>query len=257
MLGSGRTNGPGTWKTDNGYVLDLAGAPVTLEVRDVSLQAPGSSSGSATFDPANPPAGYTLCHGGHCHRADGALIDYADVQAELASGGGAAAPTTLLTLAPVSPVLAVRPGDAASIALGACIPGCELPRGTISRAPLRFVTVKASGQVSSAPGTAALPGGTVAWRFTLADVVLAGPSLSLAIDRGTPPGFTLGGTIAVTDRLFDGLDWARLAASGSPVQLDADAASRETLVANVAKSAWTPTLLPVTGAPSSLLELRP
>ncbi|MFP2932804.1 hypothetical protein ACLESO_48200, partial [Pyxidicoccus sp. 3LG] len=69
----------------------------TLGTSHVELLSAGSSGGGGggggTFDPANPPPGYSLCHGGHCHRDDGALVDYEDIQAELDGGGGSGATT--------------------------------------------------------------------------------------------------------------------------------------------------------------------
>jgi hypothetical protein len=245
-LAAARLDTSGGWKTDNGYVVYLDGRGLALEVRDLTLQAPPQSSGTATFDPAKPPPGYTLCHSGHCHRNDGALIDYADVQAELAAGGAGAAATTVLTLAPRTPSLALLPGARATLAFDRCTPSCDLPRGKLTRAPLGLKRLSASGRVTSQPGIAPLPGGSVAWQLELADgLTLAGPTLQVTVDRGQPTTFKLAGELSPSERLFDGLDWARLARQGGTLQLDADPSTREALLANFAKSAWTPRLDPI------------
>ena len=59
---------------------------VRLQLDDIQLLAAGE--GAASFDPSNPPAGYSLCHNGHCHSSDGRLVPYADIEAELAGASG-------------------------------------------------------------------------------------------------------------------------------------------------------------------------
>jgi hypothetical protein len=81
-----------------------------------------ADSSKLSFDPAKPPPGYTLCHGGHCHATDGRLVDYADIQAELLgeSGGGAEVSlplTSTLTLAPEFGVVA--PTGEQALSMGA------------------------------------------------------------------------------------------------------------------------------------------
>lgn len=43
-----------------------------------------SLQGGVSFDPADPPEGYSLCHNGHCHKDDGTLPTYEQIEAELA-----------------------------------------------------------------------------------------------------------------------------------------------------------------------------
>ncbi|MEW5848920.1 MAG: hypothetical protein AB2A00_08900 [Myxococcota bacterium] len=70
--------------TDQGFTVVVESATVALPGATVSTAAT-SGEGSSTFDPANPPPGCTLCHGGHCHCGD-RLVPYE----ELAGGGGTA-----------------------------------------------------------------------------------------------------------------------------------------------------------------------
>ena len=44
----------------------------TMRLERIELTASSGGGGGGTFDPANPPPGYSLCHNGHCHRDDGA-----------------------------------------------------------------------------------------------------------------------------------------------------------------------------------------
>ena len=57
---------------------------LTLDTGDVLLS---SAQAASSFDPANPPEGYSLCHNGHCHGPDGSLVDYEDISAMLGSAG--------------------------------------------------------------------------------------------------------------------------------------------------------------------------
>ena len=42
-----------------------------------------SAKGEIIFDPKNPPAGFTVCHRNHCHRAGGGVASYAQVMKEI------------------------------------------------------------------------------------------------------------------------------------------------------------------------------
>src|SRR5688572_29228398 len=81
-----REAGGGFQKLDTDYQAAVTAAH--LDASDIALQAAGSGGAAGgSFDPGNPPPGYGLCHGGHCHRDDGALVAYEDIAAELAGGG--------------------------------------------------------------------------------------------------------------------------------------------------------------------------
>lgn len=246
-LSAGRTDTPdGSWKTSNGYGIKLDNNAVTLELNNVALQAAATASaggGGGTFDPAHPPAGYTLCHNGHCHRSDGAVKTYAEVQAELAGGSGAAAPATLLTLTPTTPAVNVAPGGTVQIAFTKCTPNCDLPRGTIAGAKLALNRLLVSGQVEALAGTPALNVPVRTWKLALplGDLALTG-ALGVAVDRDQPATRYLSGTLALTDKVFDGIEWARLASQADPIELDADQATVELLLSNLGQSTWTPKL---------------
>ncbi len=68
-------------------------------VRLIETTAGGSATGE--FDPQNPPAGCSLCHGGHCH-CDGELVDYDELRARVADGG--ADRRVLANVAPDDPI---------------------------------------------------------------------------------------------------------------------------------------------------------
>ena len=77
----GRILDNGRFKTSKNYEIEFSS--VELQGLGFSLEALKAADGLQTFDPQNPPEGYSLCHNGHCHSASGELVDYEDIQAEL------------------------------------------------------------------------------------------------------------------------------------------------------------------------------
>ena len=119
----------------------------TLQIRSIDLLAAAGTS--QPFDPANPPPGFSLCHGGHCHASDGRLVAYEDVAAE-ASGrttgpviAASVAGGTWDLLAPAVPILLPCPGA----------PDCRSGRANITRARIDFAGIRIEGEVRDGPGT--------------------------------------------------------------------------------------------------------
>jgi len=103
--------------------VDGGGAAAARGAR-LALQA---LEGGVSFDPADPPEGYGLCHNGHCHKDDGTLPTYEQIEAELA--GDAATWTDELRTS-------AGDADSGGGAVG-LLPGpVALPVSTISRALL-------------------------------------------------------------------------------------------------------------------------
>ncbi|MNS53348.1 hypothetical protein D3C72_861010 [compost metagenome] len=208
------------------------------------------AAGSATFDPANPPPGYSLCHGGHCHRDDGALVDYADIPV---GTGAAPASKRLMVLTPTSRVAFVPLGGEAVLNSFNCrgVDGaCAFDQGTADSATLYVEALQAYGQVTAGPGLAAVGTGSVDWVLDLEQ--FSQPSSFKAgmpprvIDRLGPADLRFTGRLQVTERLFDGIQWDRLAqaAAGGTIKLETDAATKEQILTNLAKSAWSAELAP-------------
>ncbi len=97
-------------------------------------------SGGGSFDPAYPPEGYSLCHNGHCHAADGSLPSYAEVAA--ATGG---ATLTDLVSWPIDAELDLLAGE--QIALQ----GAELPEAFIGQVQLTASAFYVTGESSEGP----------------------------------------------------------------------------------------------------------
>lgn len=245
-LPAGRLDAAGGWKTSNGYVVFPTNDSLALEAKQVVLLAPataGTGATGRTFDPAKPPPNYTLCHGGHCHRNDGTLIAYDEVQAELVGGGSASAAAVVVALRPrnADPIRLPLAGSA-GLEFGPCDPTCDLPRGKLTRARLELVRLLANGTVASQPGSPALGVGAHHWTLNLPlDTVELAGAIQGVIDRDQAAAFRVSGTLKLSDTLFDGVDWPRLVATDDPIDLAADGATRETLLANMAKTSWVPT----------------
>lgn len=239
VLGTGRLDEAGRWKTNNSFRLALDGGKIGVELREVALQAPGlvAAAGGApvAFDPANPPPGYTFCHNTDCHTADGKVKTFDEVKAALAGGGGAAPGKTLAALKPTIARLDWPLTAAASWTLPGCEPHCFLPQGMVSKAVLNLARIAASGTVVPAAGGEPRP-------WTL-DLPLAGSAfpadVAAEVGLAGPREVQLRGSFALTEELFDRLPWERLLTGAGAIDLDADKESAEAIAANVAKSKWT------------------
>jgi hypothetical protein len=184
----------------------------SLELELEPIELIEIAGGELAFDPANPPPGYSLCHNGHCHRDDGALISYEEIAAELAADSGAERVVVSLPVGELELVAgASRPLD--------CAPSCELPLTHIGLARLPLARVRLSGQVRDGRGEPRLPGeldfaadyapGDFAW---LAE-------LSLPADRASDPEVDLALALEVTSRSLDDIDFAALPAAGGAISM--------------------------------------
>jgi hypothetical protein len=196
-----------------------------LELSGLELLTFGE--GGVAFDPAHPPAGYGLCHNGHCHRDDGALISYEEISAELA-GNGAGAPS-VVTLPIGRRDLLVGGRETLE-----CDPGCDLPRADISRARLRVMRIAMEGVVRDSRVPARLAG-EPPWRMqasfsgvTQGDgtsaPMLTG-ELGAPADREHPPRIIMSVTLRASGALLDTVEWASLTANVGAFELSASSNS--------------------------------
>jgi hypothetical protein len=211
--GRARDLGEGAFLTDGGYRVRLDAARVQVSELEL-LQLQGSSGGGGSFDPANPPAGYTLCHGGHCHADDGALVSYEEIQAMLAGGSARFEP---LVTVPIDRELDVLNGE--RVALVDFLPSAELPQATIDRVEVVVSRLVLRGEIE---------GGTLDEPVTLeVELPVAEPlaaTLSGRIDRDGPEEIALEVELRLDATMFDDIDLASLAvdsrvviAAGTPV----------------------------------------
>jgi hypothetical protein len=233
-----RDVGGGWQKLNTLYEVRLTRALVTVAGIELQEFGGGGGGGAGTiFDPANPPPGYSLCHNGHCHRDDGALIPYDQIAAELA-GGGAAGPRTVVSL-PVGEADLLAPARRDLT----CDPGCGLPETQVQRARATLTRVVLEGLVREGRLPARLDG-EIPWRWDAvlaADTGQAAPvaidaAVDLAADNAHPPDVQLDLTLTIDARLFDDVEWSALVADAGVVDFSAatNVTGRDGLLGNLA-----------------------
>ncbi|MEZ4266773.1 MAG: hypothetical protein R3F39_10375 [Myxococcota bacterium] len=223
-----RLDSEGRLITADDYAVSIA--RLALVADDAGLRM-GSGGASGDFDPAQPPDGYSLCHGGHCHASDGRLVPYDVVAAELA---GAGADGYALVL-PADGREVELGRDPAPVPLQACDATCDLPRGEVVRATALVDRLILSGRVFDRRGGAAarLPAEGLAVELELqVETQLSAPA-SADVDDHHPVGLHAALDLALPASLFDGADFQALSAGGASV--DQLAALAETAAANLAR----------------------
>lgn len=232
--GPARDLGNGEILTHQGYAVKLDSFVVGLDRLEL-LELQGGSGG-ATFDPADPPPGYGLCHGGHCHADDGSLVSYADIQAELAGGNAAFVP--LVSLETPSTVDLVA-GSSATLSPEDPV----LPAASLSLLKLTSSSLSLSGQVRREPADDFSSNFQV--DLPLTDGFSAGMELELG--RGEDPVLTLSVALTPDGTLFDDLDFAALSTEGVWTLDSVDAPGADALLAavgsveptlNLERSSW-------------------
>ena len=235
---SSRLDAEGRIKTDGGYRIRLTS--LTLVPRQLDFQSTsGKAATGGSFDPANPPAGYSNCHGGHCHRDDGALVDYADIEAELS--GGSVTTRTVLSLPVETPfdLLAAT----ATASLGASKAGQHLDRGTWNKASLQIASLSASGTVEDPTSFNRLGGQTRSWSFTLTPGAFT-KAIAVKIDRDRADRLDVAARLVITEKLWDAIDFQTLVATEGAIVLDQHAVTRAQLADNLTQSAFSVTVTP-------------
>ncbi|HYO66237.1 MAG TPA: hypothetical protein VEU33_09160 [Archangium sp.] len=202
-----RATPDGYQQLSSNYQLHVDGASLRLSGIELLAIAGGSGGG---FNPANPPPGYSLCHGGHCHRDDGALIPYEQIIAEMGGGGGS---STVVTMPVAGPLNLLAPERLAV----ECVPDCALPQTNVSQGRWGIESLHLEGTVRDARVPARFPGER-RFRWELppatgsdAPAVVLGGTVDLPSDRSTPPRAKLDLNLVLTARLFDDVDWSALA----------------------------------------------
>ncbi len=207
----------GRFRTASEYLWQIETLQVELAATQLQL---ASDAAQLSFDPAKPPAGYSLCHGGHCHAADGRLVDYADIQAELL--GDAAGPA-LVTL-PLEFTAAMAAEYGPPLAAGPL----ELPLGELATLRLAWRAVHLRARVwDGSPSGNRLPTKGIIMTVTLPAASIAA-QLAGSVGPHQPLHLSTRADLDVPVTFLDGLDVAALAsgaptASGEPqIQLTAD-----------------------------------
>ncbi|WP_426731698.1 hypothetical protein [Myxococcus faecalis] len=230
-----RDAGDGFQRLASDYQVRLDSA--ALGVSHVELVGGSGGGGPTTFDPANPPPGYSLCHNGHCHSDSGALVDYEDIEAEL--GGGAS--SSVVAALHVDGTLDLLTSAATPVE---CEPDCELPRTALSRGVWEVTAVTLTGVVRDSRASPRLQ--EVPFRLTLEStggeeaepLFTVTGDVDVPSDREHKPRVKLDLSLAVPPSIFDTVDWAQVTPGADGV-LDlgtaANEATRKALLAELAE----------------------
>jgi len=197
--------------TSKDYVVVLDNLDLGLVAATVNTS---SDNVTLSFDPANPPEGYGLCHNGHCHADDGRLVDYADIEAELA--GGAASGQSLVQLIDATPNLL----DDKNVALGQCSDGCELGRGFLQTVGLQVGTLGVSGRVFDTRTPSRLPEAGLPLTGEIALDTTLSSAISGQVGRDDPAGIDVNVRLMAAAPMFDSIDFAAVAGEQT-ISLDA------------------------------------
>lgn len=187
-------------RTNNDYLVQVESAELSTDAVFVRFAAAG---GTASFDPADPPEGYSLCHNGHCHHDDGRLVDYADIEIEI-SGGGASVSTLVRQPIALTPNAAPVP-----LALDACgAEPCELPRGDLSSVEVQIRSARVAVEVRDRrTGDAARLDGPRAVTIDIDEAFVVQAPLAGTVGRGEPVSRRIEGRLRLDASAFDNLDW--------------------------------------------------
>lgn len=225
-LSESRQTESGALKTSNDYAITLSRVAFTLDALAISQV----SDAASTFDPANPPEGYSLCHGGHCHADDGSLVSYEDIAASLGlSSSGYQVQMPIGAETELSDV-------SSSVVLGACSSDCQLEYGALSTVTLSLSAVSLSGLVQDATTQGRLPAEGVPFSLEMPLTLTVEAPLEGAADKTSLPLIRLAVVFPLTERFLDGIDWSQAAtglAEGETLTLESTDAAALQLVSNL------------------------
>lgn len=173
-----------------------------------------SSGDTLSFDPANPPPGYGLCHAGHCHADDGALVPYEEIEAELSGDTSGGSTIAISYSAPFE----LTTGDEVSLP-SACpqsndVP-CDLERGSTDGFDVAMRNVRIAGRAfDSRTGSGArIPAEGIPFEYELPGPVSLRTTHRIALDRGEPVVHPLLLRATLEADTYDAVDWSLDSAS--------------------------------------------
>lgn len=191
--------------TSSDYRVDLDTVELTLTEANLHV----SSSGEvASFDPANPPPGYSLCHNGHCHADSGELVDYEDIVV------GDASSDSVVTQS-LRGAVSLK-SRAATATLAECSDNCHIPRGALASVDLHAAKLRLRGTVTDPVGRLTDP---VELDLEVPLDAALTATITGVIGPREPGLIALHITLNVPPHLFDGIDFST---SGSHATTVAD-----------------------------------
>lgn len=202
-----RETDDGFWRLASGF--EIAVEAAAIEVESIALLSSADGVATEVFDPANPPEGYSNCHGGHCHADDGGTVDYADIEAALL-GAESAPLATVLTLILDAPV------DLLNVALlvpdchASTLEGCGLEAGTLRRAELKLrrLTLHLAVRDSEQPARVEPRHVDLAIELTGDAHGTFAHAVDFTAERHGERFFDLDMSLTLSAAIFDEVDWA-------------------------------------------------
>ena len=211
-----RIGDEGRFRTSKSYEIDFE--RFDLSVRAVALTTAPQLSNDV-FDPANPPAGYSLCHNGHCHADSGELVDYDKIILSL-GGSSSGKEVGQIIKAPVTLDL-TQATERRRLMLGACTDiraVCEVGPDSVNAATMHMTEVSVKLRAFKA--------GVLPDEGTEFDLVVPLPvpiqkPLSIALDTEGPNDITLSFTLFINASVWDHIEFSDLVDESAEGQADA------------------------------------
>ena len=193
----------GRIQTAKNYAVDLETIAVGFSALSLSMRADGSQ---IDFDPADPPAGFSLCHNGHCHSDAGELVDYEDIAAGLATestttGGVVQAIDTEVELA----------GET-RVPLDDCSNECRVERGQLNTVSLDIRSLRLVGRAFDTTNQGRLPEEGIAFDQLVPVNVEFTAVVQGLVGDGEPVDVDINTRIQISEKLFDPLEFGDLVA---------------------------------------------
>jgi hypothetical protein len=210
---SRRIGDDGRFTTSKSYQIEFD--EFELSVRAVALTTSPQLSTDA-FDPADPPAGYSLCHNGHCHADSGELVDYDEIILSL-GGSNASKEVAQLVEAPVSLDLR-RVSDVQSLSLGICTDlsaTCEVGPDSVNAATMHVSSASIKLRVFQ-EGTLPEEG----FEFDLTAPIISGiqKPVTIALEADGPREIALDLSLIVNESIWDHIEFSDLVDQPAEVQ---------------------------------------
>ncbi len=216
-----RFDPPSSRLTSDGRLITAKSFEVELDSMAVRFDAMAvrmAGAGSAEFDPANPPEGYSLCHNGHCHSASGELVGYEDIILEQSGGGFS------ITQA-ASDDAVVLTSQSATVALGECSNDCRLEQGDLSAVEVGIALLDIRGRIFDATDAERVPEAGLDFTMAVAPASPLAEPIHAVVANGRQVGVRVAVDLYVTEKLFDDLLWVVPDGAGDPVDFSTTAGS--------------------------------
>lgn len=224
------------------YTLDA----LTLELSSLTVVVGQDEVGTLSFDPAAPPEGYSNCHSGHCHTADGGIATYEEIEAELTGGTPQGTSKTL----PVSSTLMFETpttGAAAeNIPLGSCSgmsedleaqASCTLESGYVTSVQLTVPRFELRGRLYDTASPSRLPAEGVGFVFSSETALVLsgvpGEADSAAVGKDQALWLNIQAFLPWTAAALDNIDWSSVVAGDEGIVLSDGDPELETVRENL------------------------